>query len=180
MRAPCVWWCVIAAQRLMGVWGCRQSRAVTFASWSSRNYKRQQYAAQVPHVLPLFNVWPLFVWVLVLFLLVFFELWLMHKLNSTLHHHSGVKHLCMAVKRTFGFILSPCQDRDYKNRHTGNRLSLSEEPPRRAPRPLDRFPTLKCRLEYSDIWIPCHSLWNPFTEFPKQAVVKQIHKSTHQ
>ena len=48
----------------------------------------------------------------------------MPEFNLTLHH-SGVKHLCMAVKRTISFILSPCQDRDYKNRHTGNRLSLS-------------------------------------------------------
>lgn len=56
------------------------------------------------------------------------------------------------------------------NRHTGNRPSLSEEPLKRGPGPMARFPTLRYRPEHYR-HLDCNDvLWNPFT-FWEEVVV---------
>lgn len=62
------------------------------------------------------------------------------------------------------------------NRHTGNRPSLSEEPLRRGPGPIARFPTLRYRPEHYR-HLDCNDvLWNPFT-FWEEVVVNTSFKS---
>lgn len=62
------------------------------------------------------------------------------------------------------------------NRHTGNRPSLSEEPLRRGPGPIARFPTLRYRPK-SCRHLDCNDvLWNPFT-FWEEVVVNSSFKS---
>lgn len=68
------------------------------------------------------------------------------------------------------FILPFYWGRHRINRHTGNRPSLSEEPLRRGPGPIARFPTLRYRPEHYR-HLDCNDvLWNPFTFWEKVAV----------
>lgn len=61
------------------------------------------------------------------------------------------------------FISPLCWSRHCKNRHTGNRLSFSEELLRRGPGPMARFPTLRYRPEHFRHLVCNDVLWNPFT-----------------
>lgn len=54
------------------------------------------------------------------------------------------------------------------NRHTGNRPSLSEEPLRRGPGPMARFPTLRYRPERYRHLDRNNALWNPFHIFRRK------------